>query len=198
VNDDLLIALAGGAIGAALAAIGFIALRLSAVPGDVDRHDRRARALDQDLERWVADDHRQLRADMAGVADEHNSRNVFYSGFHLAARGEVKTQALQRYRDRLAETTRAFDDLVGEESWAHDLWRNLRRREPLALQAPGRVEAVIDEWRRDAVVPSIGSAQVYDPTRWTTDDLLRNVRERPLEPPEEEPRPEGTPPTAMA
>jgi hypothetical protein len=53
VGDDLLIAFAGGAIVEVLAGIGFVAVRLSAVPGDVARRDRRAAALDEDLERWV-------------------------------------------------------------------------------------------------------------------------------------------------
>jgi hypothetical protein len=36
-SHDLLVAVAGRAIGAVLAALGFVVVRLSAVPGDVDR-----------------------------------------------------------------------------------------------------------------------------------------------------------------
>jgi len=92
--------LAGGAIGAIVAGVGFLVLRLSAAPADVDRHDRQARALDEDLERWVADDHRKLRQELSGIVNDHSSRGLPYSGILLSALAEAKTGALQRYRDR--------------------------------------------------------------------------------------------------
>src|SRR5215217_5107798 len=97
-ESDLQVALAGGAIGALLAGVGFLLLRFSAVPGDVDRHDRRAKALDEDLEFWVADDHRKLRQELSGIVNDHSSRGLLYSGILLAAVAEAKTRALHRYR----------------------------------------------------------------------------------------------------
>jgi hypothetical protein len=182
VDSDLLVALAGGAIGAVLAGIGFLAIRLSAVPSDVARHDRRVKALDEDLERWVADDHRKLRQELEGIINDHAARNVLYSGFLLRALAEAKTAALQRYRDRRAETERAFNDLVAEESWAHGLWRTITPRRKPRLRSPERVEPVIDDWRSDVRRYGMGPVSVYDATTWTTDDLLRDVRERPLVP----------------
>jgi hypothetical protein len=180
--DDLLIALAGGAIGAVLAGIGVAVIRLSAVPGDVARHDRRAQALDEDLERWVADDHRRVREELEAIAYDHNARGIFHSGIHLRARAEAKTRALQRYRDRLSQSERALEDLEAEESWPHGLWRFVTRRPQLALRAPERVEPVIEDWRGQVAVAGMGDrAPVHDPTQWATEDLIRDVRERPLD-----------------
>lgn len=180
-NSDLVIALAGGAIGAVLAAIGFLALRLSTVPGDVGRHDRRTAALDEDLERWVADDHRKLRQELSRIVNDYAGRGLLYSGALMSALAGAKTRALQRYRDRRAESERAFADLLAEESWPHTVWRALTRQVALTLRAPDRVEPVIDEWRKPVKRFGMGPVAVYDPTRWTTEDLLRDIRERPLE-----------------
>ena len=192
-DSELLVALAGGAIGAFLAGLGIALLRLSAVPSDADRHDRRARALDEDLEAWVADDHRELRQAIGGILNDYAARNLLYSGARLAAIAEAKTSTLQRYRDWRAATERAFADLGAEESWMHAIWRVLSRRGKLALRSFDRVEPVIDEWRTDVKRFGMGSARVYDPTRWSTDDLLRDVKERPLEPIEQEPPPGAEP-----
>jgi hypothetical protein len=183
VDNALITALAGGAIGAVLAGLGFVLVRLSAVPSDVARHDRRARALDEDLERWVADDHRKLRQELAGIRNDYAARGLQYSGAILSALAEAKTRALQRYRDRRSESERALADLDAAEAWPHAVWRFARRRPALALRAPDRVEPVIADWR--APVASAGmsdQAPIHDPTDWTTEDLLREVAEQPLTP----------------
>lgn len=92
----------------------------------------------------------------------------------------------QRYRDRRSQCERALADLVSEEAWPHERLRRLRRHPALELSALARVEAVVDEWRAP-----VGRAQidpevvVYDPTQWTTDDLIADVHQRPLETPVE-------------
>jgi hypothetical protein len=182
-SGDLLVGLAGGAIGAILTAVGVVLVRLSAVPADVDRNDRRARALDEDLERWVADEHRALRQELAGITTEYGGRGLLYSGAILGALAEAKAGALRRYRDRRGAAERAFGDLLAAESWPHETWRRILRRGRLDLRSPGRVEPVIEEWRRDVDRFGIGPAAVHDPTRLTTEDVLRDVRENPLEPP---------------
>lgn len=180
--SQLLIGLAGGAIGALLAGIGFVAVRLSAVPGEVARHDRRAVALNEDLERWVADDHRKLRQVLSGITNEYAARGLLYSGIHLGSRSEAKTQALQAYRDRCSESERALADLMADEGWPHERWRWLRGRRAHELEAAVRIEPVIDEWRAATTAAGMtDEAKIYDPTRWTTDDLLRDIRKRPLE-----------------
>jgi hypothetical protein len=127
VGSDLLIALAGGAIGAVVAGLGFVAVRLSAVPGDVAVHDRRAAALDQDLERWVADDHRRLRQELSRIRNTLAAKGQLHSGAMLDSLAYAKTGALQRYRDRRSESERALADLIAEEGWPHERWRRLRK-----------------------------------------------------------------------
>jgi len=76
-------------------------------------------------------------------------------------------------------------DLIAEESWAHERWRRWKRLPDLALHVSERVEPIIDAWRAPAAaVPAhVGSrTTVHDPTRWTTEDLIKDVRENPLEP----------------
>jgi hypothetical protein len=181
---DLLVALAGGAIGAVVTGIGFAIVWLSAVPGEVARHDRLAKALDEDLERWVADAHRRLRQDLSRVTNRMNARGQFYSGPHLVARAETKTRALQRYRNRLSRAERALAHLIGEEGWTHERWRRWRTHTELALHAPERLEPVINDWRGRVSVPGMEDrGPVHDPTRWTTNDLVRDARDNPLDRP---------------
>ena len=179
---DLIVGLAGGAIGAVLAGMGFILLRLASVPSDVARHDRRVAAIDEDLERWVADEHRKLRQELLRVTSDYAAKGLLASSLCLGRRGEEKTLVLQRYRDRRSESERALADLIAEEGWPHELWRRCRKLSGLALSAPDRVEPVIDEWR---VTPSLSDMtnheKVYDPTHWTTPDLLADIVDRPLE-----------------
>jgi hypothetical protein len=179
---DLLTALAGGAIGAVLAGIAFTILRLAAVPSDVATHDRRAAALNEDLERWVADDHRKLRQELSGIKNDSAAKGLLYSGQLLVATAEAKTRALQRYRDRETEARRALADLVSAEAWPHAVWRRVAHKPPLALTAPDTVQPVIDDWRAPAAVHPVMNDEcpVYDPTAFSTADLLREVREKPL------------------
>lgn len=60
-TEALLIGLAGGAIGALLAGAAWALLKLTAIRGEVERHDFEARVLDEDLELWAADDYRSLK-----------------------------------------------------------------------------------------------------------------------------------------
>jgi hypothetical protein len=104
----------------------------------------------------------------------------------LWARAELKTAALQRYRDRRSESERALADLEAEEGWAHEVWRRWKKLPALELSALRHIDLVIDEWRRPASASETSDErEVDDPTRWTFEDLLVDVRGRPLEDPEE-------------
>jgi hypothetical protein len=99
-------------------------------------HDRRAVALDEDLERWVAGDHRTFRQELDRNDQRVRSEGPRLQRAHLAARAEVKTRALQRYRDRCSESQRALADLVAAEGWFHESWRRLKKLPDLRLIAP--------------------------------------------------------------
>jgi hypothetical protein len=95
---------------------------------------------------------------------------------------EAKTRALQRYRDRETEAARALEDLVARESWPHAICRRTGRKSALRLTAPATIGPVIEDWRASAAVRPVmaDEAEVYDPTRFTTADLLSDVAEKPL------------------
>jgi hypothetical protein len=155
------------------------AIRLTAVSADVRRPDRRARALDEDLECWVMDDHRKLQAEIKTITGEHNRRNTLMSGMALADVAEAKTRALHRFRDRCAESDRALADMLAEEARPHELYRRWTRRSPLRLHGRDRTQPVIDDWRLASTVPGMeDQSPVYDPTRATLDDLIAELGER--------------------
>lgn len=149
--SDLLIALAGGAIGSLITGSLAVGARVATISAEVDRHDRLASALAEDLDRWVWDTHHTLRQELNGITNDMAARGLLQSGAHGGARAEAKTRALRRYRDRLSETERAFAELLAQESRRHDLWRRLRQRPKLKLNEPADASYVVDEWRKDVV-----------------------------------------------
>lgn len=189
---DLVAALAGGAIGAVLAGLAWIGLRVAAIPDDLDRHDFEARVLNEDLELWANDTYRALKQELTRITNEMAAKGQLYSGAHGLARAEAKTQALHRWRDRRHEAERDVATLQSRETWLHGLWRKWSGHKPLELTAVHRVEPVIEELRRPVTAhggkPSV---KVHDPTRFKLEDLLDAIERSPLEPVEPPQPPSG-------
>ena len=121
------------------------------------------------------------------MKNDYNARGLFYSGPLLGALVAVKWEALQRYRDHLSGAGPGLADLIAEEGWPHERWRRWRRRPALAPHGSARVEPVLDAWRAPSGVPKMADrAPVRASTRWTLDDVVREPRERPLDPTEQE------------
>jgi len=142
---DILIALAGGAIGAILAGLAFVLLRLSAIPGDVARHDRRCAALNEDLERWVADDHRKLRQELAA------SRIFKFARRRCKWRGDNPFEVLERgERARVSEAperrVHTDDELAQVLAATTDRWRTLFKA---ASYTAGRESELLGWWWED-------------------------------------------------
>jgi hypothetical protein len=108
--DDLLIALAGGAVGALLAGLAWLGLRVASIPGDLQRHDFEIRVLNEDLELWVSDTYGELRRELNGITNRMSSQGQLYSGAHGTARAQAKTRALHRWRDRLHEASAGWSN----------------------------------------------------------------------------------------
>jgi hypothetical protein len=174
-------ALAGGAIGSILVGLAWAGARLYALPGDVRAHDREAAFVNESLEIWVADDYRKLRQELDRITNDLAARGLLNSGIHGAQRSEAKTRCLHRCRDHLHQAKRRIEDLQRHEGWLHAAWRRLRRLPELALTAPERVAPVLDDIRKRTTRHGGEPAQVHDPTRFKLDDLLRQIKERPLE-----------------
>jgi hypothetical protein len=100
-ETDLLIALAGGAVGAVLTAALAFGAHVVAVPDEVQQHDREVAERTEDLETWVADRDRALRRQLTEVTNDMNKpdRNL-WSGAHGVALAATKERALHEYRTR--------------------------------------------------------------------------------------------------
>jgi hypothetical protein len=180
--SDLLVGLAGGAIGSALTILYGLILRFRAVPGEVDEHDRLARQRDQDLAQWVADDHlrltRELRRTTAKMASPGEGQgSQLYSGAHARALAHAKERALHAHRDQERAAQRFVDELAAKETWLHRDHRRQRGRAPLRLTAPERVQPVLDRWRDSSWrhPPGVAAAEVNDPTRRTLERTIAEL-----------------------
>ncbi|HWP32443.1 MAG TPA: hypothetical protein VNL97_01720 [Solirubrobacterales bacterium] len=173
-SETLLIALAGGAVGAVLTGLAWLAVRLASVPGDLRAHDYAIKVLNEDVELWVADTYQELAQELRRISNTQGLH--IEDGSHLNARSAAKTQTLHRWRDRLHTAERDLVAVQGQERWYHRLWRHLPGYEDeLALTSAERVEPVITEFRRDVETPGGQSAAVRDPTHFSLDDLLSEI-----------------------
>jgi hypothetical protein len=108
--SDLAIALAGGAVGALLAAVFAQAGRAWAAGSEVTLHDDEAAERNRRPTVWTDDRTRALEVEAKRLTSECNSRGQSYSGHHGAVVANAKAKALQQYRD---EEERAKIDLAG-------------------------------------------------------------------------------------
>lgn len=146
-SDELLIGLAGGAIGAVVTAIFTQAGRAWIAWGEVTLHDEEADDRNRRLRTWVNDRTRALVRAMKGHTTRLASEGQLYSGAHGVAVAEAKAQALHEYRD---EADRASIDLArirAKEGGWHSFWRKPRRRPAPTLTAARDVEPFLQRWR---------------------------------------------------
>jgi hypothetical protein len=175
VASDFWIALTGGAIGSLLTAVIGFGVRASAIPGEVEENDWSARERNDDLESWVSDRTRRLRAELATITDELNARNLFYSGAHASALARAKELALHEYRDQERQARRDIAAIRGRERWMHRLWRRLKRLPLPELTADSRVKPVLDAWRSSVIRHGDPPVEVHDPTRRLLDYTLSEL-----------------------
>ena len=178
-SNNLLIGLAGGAIGAVVAA-GFAQTgRAWLAWGEVTLHDQEALDRNRRLQIWVDDRSRELVRELNQCTNRFASEGQLYSGVHGVAAANAKAQALHEYRD---ESERAAIDLARlramEGAW-HELWRKLRRRPAPTLVAAATVEPFLARWREpvsrhgDEANPIVP----FDRTRRTFEDALAELPE---------------------
>lgn len=175
--SDLVIALAGGAVGSLFTASASMARRFASVPSDVARNDFDAAERNDDLETWVADSHRELLADLQDRAGQAIRAGVQRGGTIPAATVKVKAIWLHRYRDQERQARRDLFAIRCREDWTHRAYRRLRRRPAPSLTATKRVAPVPDEWRRGPT-HATDEVRVPDATRRTIDDTLRELAHR--------------------
>jgi hypothetical protein len=182
-SETLWIALAGGAVGVLITGAAWAALRLSAVPSDLRRHDFEARVVNEDLELWAVDQYREVRRQLRRAENSTDQVDWIFSGAYGQARSSIKTEALHRWRDRRHSAERSLIEIESKEGPFHRLLRRRRRfRDGLGLHAVGRVEPIIDEFRQPVTKHGHDHLVVFDPTSVRLEDIVEQIREDPLEP----------------
>jgi hypothetical protein len=169
--DLLVAALAGGAVGAAIAA-------LARVPSQVRTHDRLVGEYDEELGNWVADESVRLERELNRVTRRFAESNETGEEAHARALAQVREESLRAYRDseRAARHQRAA--LRDTEGWQHDVWRWVTARGQLPpLRIPRKVKPLIDAWREPISFGAV-SARVSDPTSRGLDEILAELAQK--------------------
>jgi hypothetical protein len=172
-QSDLAVALAGGAIGAAITAVGSQLVRIRAAWSEVALHDQQAADANESLVIWVDDATQNLVREIRDVNDDHGSRGTLASSLHIGDVAFRKAGALHRYRDQRNLTRLFLVGLKAQEGVYHSVIRRLRgRQEGLALTADHDVEPFLVRWREPARLDAETEARVFDRTKRTLEDAL--------------------------
>jgi hypothetical protein len=163
--EPLVAALAGGAIGAAIAA-------LARVPTQVRTHNRLVGEYDEELGNWVADESVRLERELKRATRRFVEADRVGDKAHARALAQVKEESLRAYRDSELAAKHRRTALRDTEGWQHDLWRWVTVKGQLQpLRMPRKVKPIIDTWREPVSFGEV-SAQVTDPTSRDLDDIL--------------------------
>jgi hypothetical protein len=169
--DLLVAALAGGAAGAAIAA-------MARVPTQVRAHNRLVGEYDEELGSWVADESVRLDRELRRVTRRFAESDHQGEPAHAQALAQVKEESLRAYRDSELAARNRRTALRDTEGWQHDLWRWVTARGQLPpLRIPRKVKPIIDTWREPVSFGQI-SARVRDPTSHDLDDILAELANR--------------------
>lgn len=175
-TNDALIALAAGAVGAILTALIAFGLRVTRVGAEIRANDRALRVLDDHLETWVADETVNLRRNITRIKERLAADNLLDSGAYGYKIGLAKEAALHAYRDQERTAISHEADVIGRETWMHDLWRSVRyRRLVRGLSAPARVKPVLDAWASPIVRHGFPTVEVDDPRDRNVEKTLETL-----------------------
>jgi hypothetical protein len=177
VVGDLLIALAGGTVGAVVTALIGLWRRFRTIPGEVDKHDRLIKERDEDLAQWVADDHLRLRRELQGITTRLASQGHLYSGAHGRALEHAKELALHGYRDQERQAERFVAEIEAGEGALHARHREREHKPFPSLTTPDAAQPVLDRWRDSLWMhpPGVQATEVQDPTRRTLEQTVEQL-----------------------
>jgi hypothetical protein len=169
--EPLVAALAGGAVGAALAA-------LARVPVQVRAHNRLVGECDEELGNWVADESVRLDRELKRVTRRVSESERRGGEGHARALAQAKEESLRAYRDAELAARHKRNALRQAEGWQHDLWRWVTVRGQLPpLRSPRKAKPLIDTWREPVSFGEV-SAHVSDPTSRDLDEILGELAAR--------------------
>jgi len=183
--DLLVAALAGGAVGAAIAA-------LARVPSQVRAHNRLVADYDEELGNWVADESVRLERELKRATRRFAETDETGERAHARALAQVKEESLRAYRDSELAARNRRTALRDTEGWQHDVWRWVTVRGALPpLRMPRKVKPIIDAWREPVSFGEV-SALVNDPTSRGVDEILTELAQKQATAEGERPRLPGT------
>lgn len=137
----------------------------------VERHDREVQALDEDLNRFMRDRDRLLRAEKNAELADARARNGGTSNAGVLVQIDAKCcrRALREYRNHMTPTKRAYERIKTAEGATH----RLVRRKPLRrLVMHAENHETLKRWRADKEISSV-VAEVDDPTSVEREPRLR-------------------------
>jgi hypothetical protein len=155
VSSQLVIALAGGAVGSVLTAVSTAVIRYGAVPAEVRHNDRQIAEIDRDLDRFAADEYTRLR-------NVELPKLLHQGGLEkwTAASDRSITMArewalmiswsMQLYRDHENAQMTTYREIVASEGRLHWAYRRIhpRHKRLAELTTPERAAAFLDRWRK--------------------------------------------------
>lgn len=166
--EPLVAALAGGAVGAALAA-------LARVPTQVRAHNRLVDEYDAELGNWVADEAVRQEREMKRTTRRFAESDAQGEPEHARALAQVKEESLRAYRDSELAAKHRRIALRDSEGWQHDLWRWVTVKGQLPpLRTPRKVKPLVDTWREPVSFGQV-TANVNDPTSRDLDEILAEL-----------------------
>lgn len=166
--DSLLVAIAGGAVGSAITLAG----RYAAVPSEVRHHDRQIAEIDQDLDRFAADEYARLRNVVLPQLLSSKMVQTFSAtgGNAFDSKTKAKEWALmisfsmQLYRDHENARLADYREIIGAEKLAHSVYRRIRHRPLRELESPEQAAAFLDRWK-SLTVATHEPAHMPDPRK---------------------------------
>lgn len=171
-SDEVLGGLAGGAMGALLAALIIAFGRAKAALDEIGVHDAESNERNRQLVAWVDDRTRALVQQMNVIANENAARGLFNSGLNGVQLAEAKAKALHEYRD---EEWRARLDLMrlhAREGGWHAFWRFWKRSHAPRIEVDtlDKVAPFLERWREPVTRHQGEPAVPFDRTRRRTVD----------------------------
>ena len=177
--DEWLIALAGGAIGAVIAALFVQAGRAIRAWGEVSLHDAEATERNRQLVVWADDRTRTLLMEMDRRTGVANQAGQMWSGGHGVSVAHAKADALHDYRDQEWQARLDLMRLRAAEGGWHWLWRRVRGRPAPLLTAREVVEPFLERWREPVTRHSTKAEDAITPVDRTTRTTEEAVAELP-------------------
>lgn len=117
------------------------------VPRDLDEHDHRVRELNAHLRRWLRDDDRELKQQLALIdVQVRQAMGGGDAGARLQMRENAKNLRKQRFRDQANSAEGELERIGIAERMPHKIWRALRRRPLPKLEAVPEAQVTLDAW----------------------------------------------------